>query len=117
MLYYLDSTRNNSDALLTILHHILDFSKIEAGKIDLENQPFELHTCIEEALDLLAPKAAEKKLDLAYLIDDAIPKILVSDVTRLRQVLDNLIGNAVKFTHQSEIVVEVSPAARRATTP
>src|SRR5438094_9950210 len=114
MLYYLDSTRNNSDALLTILHHILDFSKIEAGKIDLEHQPFELHTCIEEALDLLAPKAAEKRLDLAYFVDDAIPKILVSDVTRLRQIIVNLIGNAVKFTHQGEVVIEVSPASRGA---
>src|SRR5437764_2857596 len=114
---YVQATRSSADALLTIINDILDFSKIESGKLELEHHPFELHTCIEEALDLLAPKAAEKKLDLAYLIDDAIPKILVSDVTRLRQVLVNLIGNAVKFTHQGEIVVEVSPASRGARTP
>ena len=96
---YVEATRSSADALLTIINDILDFSKIESGKLELENHPFELHTCIEEALDLLAPKAAEKKLDLSYFVDDSIPKILVSDVTRLRQILVNLIGNAVKFTH------------------
>jgi signal transduction histidine kinase/HPt (histidine-containing phosphotransfer) domain-containing protein/BarA-like signal transduction histidine kinase len=109
---YVEATRSSADALLTIINDILDFSKIESGKLELERHPFELHTCIEEALDLLAPKAAEKRLDLAYFVDDAIPKILVSDVTRLRQILVNLIGNAVKFTHQGEVVIEVSPAAR-----
>ena len=113
---YVEATRSSADALLTIINDILDFSKIESGKLELEHHPFELHTCIEEALDLLAPKAAEKKLDLAYVVDDVIPKILVSDVTRLRQILVNLIGNAVKFTHQGEVVIEVSPAARGART-
>src|SRR6478752_254582 len=94
---YVEATRSSADALLTIINDILDFSKIESGKLELEHHPFELHTCIEEALDLLAPKAAEKKLDLAYIVDDSIPKILISDVTRLRQILVNLIGNAVKF--------------------
>jgi len=111
---YVEATRSSADALLTIINDILDFSKIESGKLELEHHPFELHTCIEEALDLLAPKAAEKKLDLAYMVDDAIPKILVSDVTRLRQILVNLIGNAVKFTHEGEVVIEVTPAARGA---
>src|SRR5437879_1181998 len=111
---YVDATRSSADALLTIINDILDFSKIESGKLELEHHPFELHTCIEEALDLLAPKAAEKNLDLAYIVDDAIPKILVSDVTRLRQILVNLIGNAVKFTHQGEVVIEVTPASRGA---
>src|SRR5689334_19489016 len=109
---YVEATRSSADALLTIINDILDFSKIESGKLELEHHPFELHTCIEEALDLLAPKAAEKKLDLAYIVDDSIPKILVSDVTRLRQILVNLIGNAVKFTHQGEIVIQVTAAAR-----
>ncbi len=108
---YVEATRSSADALLTIINDILDFSKIEAGKLELEHHPFELHTCIEEALDLLAPKAAEKKLDLAYNVDDSIPKILVSDVTRLRQILVNLVANAVKFTSQGEIVVEVTAAA------
>jgi CheY-like chemotaxis protein/HPt (histidine-containing phosphotransfer) domain-containing protein len=114
---YVEATRSSADALLTIINDILDFSKIESGKLDLEHHPFELHTCIEEALDLLSPKAAERKLDLAYLVDDTIPKILVSDVTRLRQILVNLIGNAVKFTPQGEVVIEVSPAARIPRTP
>jgi signal transduction histidine kinase/HPt (histidine-containing phosphotransfer) domain-containing protein/BarA-like signal transduction histidine kinase len=113
---YVEATRSSADALLTIINDILDFSKIESGKLELENHPFELHTCIEEALDLLAPKAAEKKLDLSYSVDDAIPKILVSDVTRLRQILVNLIGNAVKFTPQGEVVIEVKPASRGART-
>jgi signal transduction histidine kinase/HPt (histidine-containing phosphotransfer) domain-containing protein len=108
---YVEATRSSADALLTIINDILDFSKIEAGKLELEHHPFELHTCIEEALDLLAPKATEKRLDLAYNVDDSIPKILVSDVTRLRQILVNLISNAVKFTSQGEVVVEVTPAA------
>ena len=108
---YVEATRSSGDALLTIINDILDFSKIEAGKLELEHHPFELHTCLEEALDLLAPQAAEKKLDLAYAVDDAIPKILVSDVTRLRQILVNLISNAVKFTANGEVVIEVTPAA------
>ncbi len=109
---YVEATRSSADALLTIINDILDFSKIESGKLELENHPFELHTCIEEALDLLAPKAAEKNLDLSYVVDDAIPKILVSDVTRLRQILVNLVGNAVKFTNQGEVVLEVKQASR-----
>jgi CheY-like chemotaxis protein/HPt (histidine-containing phosphotransfer) domain-containing protein len=111
---YVEATRSSADALLTIINDILDFSKIESGKVELEHHPFELYTCIEEAMDLLAPKAAEKNLDLACLVDDAIPKILVSDVTRLRQILVNLIGNAVKFTHRGEVVIEVSSSGRTA---
>src|SRR6476619_1524974 len=109
---YVEATRSSADALLTIINDILDFSKIESGKLELENHPFELHTCIEEALDLLATKAAEKKLDLAYIVDDLIPRILISDVTSLRQILVNLIGNAVTFTHEGEVVIEVKPAGR-----
>jgi CheY-like chemotaxis protein/nitrogen-specific signal transduction histidine kinase/HPt (histidine-containing phosphotransfer) domain-containing protein len=109
---YVEATRSSADALLTIINDILDFSKIESGKMELEHHPFELHTCIEEALELLAPKAVEKNLDLAYNVADAIPKILVSDVTRLRQILVNLVSNAVKFTSQGEVVVEVVLAAR-----
>ena len=108
---YVEGVRGSADALLTIINDILDFSKIEAGKLELEHHPFEIHTCIEEALDLLAVKASEKKLDLVYNVEDSIPKILVSDVTRLRQILVNLVGNAVKFTAAGEVVVEVSPAS------
>ncbi len=114
---YIEAARGSADALLTIVNEILDFSKIESGKLDLEHHPFELHACIEEALDLVAPKAAEKKLDLAYSVDETIPKILVSDVTRLRQILVNLLSNAVKFTAAGEVVVEVSAGAHELRTP
>ena len=107
---YVEAARSSADALLTIINDILDFSKIESGRLELEHHPFELHTCIEEALDLLAPQAAEKGLDLVYQVDDALPKILISDVTRLRQILVNLIGNAVKFTAAGEVVVSVAAA-------
>lgn len=107
---YVEATRSSADNLLTIINDILDFSKIESGKLELEHHPFELHTCLEEVLDLLAPKAAEKNLDLACIVDDAIPKILVSDVVRLRQILVNLLGNALKFTPCGEVVVEVRSA-------
>ncbi len=109
---YVEATRSSADALLTIINDILDFSKIESGRLELENHPFELHTCIEEALDLLAPKAAEKNLDLAYVVEDSIPKILVGDSTRLRQILVNLISNAVKFTPAGQVVIEVFPSAQ-----
>ncbi|MDQ2098586.1 MAG: response regulator [Tychonema bourrellyi B0820] len=102
---FVETIRNSGDALLTIINDILDFSKIESGKLDLENQPFELQNCIEESLELLAPKASEKGLELAYLIDSSVPKKILGDVTRLRQILVNLLGNAVKFTESGEIVV------------
>ncbi len=108
---YVEGTRSSAEALLTIINDILDFSKIEAGKLELEHHPFELHGCVEEALELLAGKAAEKGLDLGYVVDEGLPRVVVSDVTRLRQVLVNLVGNAVKFTATGEVVVEVTPAA------
>jgi signal transduction histidine kinase/HPt (histidine-containing phosphotransfer) domain-containing protein len=114
---YVEATRSSADAMLTIINDILDFSKIESGKLELESHPFELHTCIEEALDLLAPKAAEKNLDLSYRIEDLIPRILVSDVTRVRQILVNLIGNAVKFTPAGEVAIEVKSAGRSPRNP
>jgi PAS domain S-box-containing protein len=102
---FVETIRNSGDALLTIINDILDFSKIESGKLDLENQPFELQNCIEESLELLAARASEKGLELAYLIDSSVPKKILGDVTRLRQILVNLLGNAVKFTESGEIVV------------
>jgi signal transduction histidine kinase/DNA-binding response OmpR family regulator len=105
---FAQTIRSSSDALLTIINDILDFSKIESGKLDLEEQPFELRTCIEESLDLVATRAAEKKLELAYLFDPLTPLKVVGDVTRLRQILVNLLSNAVKFTHEGEILVSVT---------
>jgi CheY-like chemotaxis protein/HPt (histidine-containing phosphotransfer) domain-containing protein len=102
-----ETIRNSGDALLTIINDILDFSKIESRKLELEKQPFELRTCIEDSLDLLAPRAAEKQIDLAYHIDDDVPPTVIGDVTRLRQVLVNLVGNGVKFTARGGVSVEV----------
>jgi PAS domain S-box-containing protein len=102
--------RTSGDALLTIINDILDFSKIESGLLELERQPFELRACVEEALDLLAPKASAKRLELATLIAPEVPSLIRSDVTRLRQVVVNLLGNGVKFTDRGEVVVEVSLA-------
>src|ERR1035437_8123455 len=105
---YLETIYSSSESLLTIINDILDFSKIESGKLELESQPFDLRACIEDALDLLAPKAAEKKLDVACQMDDAIPTRLCGDVTRLRQVLVNLLSNGIKFTSAGEVTVQVN---------
>ncbi|MGL5059009.1 MAG: response regulator [Microcoleus sp.] len=102
---FVETIRTSGDALLTIINDILDFSKIESGKMDLERHPFELQNCIEESLELLAPRASEKGLELAYFIDPSVPKNILGDVTRLRQILVNLLGNAVKFTESGEIIV------------
>ena len=99
--------RDSSDALLTIVNDILDFSKIEAGKMELESAPFEVRNCVESALDLVAARAAEKHLELAYLIDDSVPPAIHGDITRLRQILLNLLTNAIKFTDTGEIVLIV----------
>ncbi|PZO45618.1 MAG: hypothetical protein DCF17_00780 [Shackletoniella antarctica] len=104
---YIEIIRSSGESLLTIINDILDFSKIESGKLELEQQPFDLGICLEEALDLLAPRATEKELELAYLTGPDVPKILLGDVTRLRQILVNLINNAVKFTERGEVVVTV----------
>jgi two-component system, sensor histidine kinase and response regulator len=104
---YVEIIRSSGESLLTIINDILDFSKIESGKLDLEQQPFNLGTCLEEALDLLAPRAAEKGLELAYLTAPDVPKTLLGDITRLRQILVNLLNNAVKFTERGEVVVTV----------
>lgn len=107
---YVETIHGSADSLVTIINDILDFSKIESGRLEIEEHPFNLRTCIEQSLELLAPKAYEKKLDLAYELDDDIPPIVVGDVTRLRQVLVNLVGNAVKFTAQGEVMIKVVPA-------
>ena len=105
---FVEIIRRSGDALLTIISDILDFSKIESGKLELEQQPFNLSVCIEECLDLIAAVAAEKSIKLNYIIADSTPTALVGDVTRVRQILVNLLGNAIKFTAQGEILVTVS---------
>jgi signal transduction histidine kinase/DNA-binding response OmpR family regulator len=108
---YAATIRDSGDALLTIINDILDFSKIEAGRMDIERQPFDLRDCVESALDLVASRAAEKHLDLAYVIDESegeVPAGVLGDVTRLRQILLNLLSNAVKFTEKGEVVLTVT---------
>jgi len=105
---FVETTRNAGDTLLTIINDILDFSKIESGKLDLDTQPFNLRTCLEEALDLLAAKAAEKSLELAYLLPTEVPLHLLGDVSRLRQVVVNLVNNAIKFTPAGEVIITVT---------
>ena len=107
---YVEIARSSSDSLLTLINDILDFSKIESGKIELEAHPYDLRQCVEEAMELLSPKAAEKGLDLASLIEPDVPAVVVGDVTRLRQVLVNLVSNAVKFTSRGEVVISVCRA-------
>jgi PAS domain S-box-containing protein len=104
---YAQILRDSGDALLAIINDILDFSKIEAGQMALEQKPFDLRDCVEGVLDLLAARAAAKGLELSCVIDPAVPPGVTGDVTRLRQVLVNLVGNAIKFTELGEVVVEV----------
>src|SRR5262249_8381089 len=88
--------------LLTVLNDILDVSKIESGRLELEEAPFDVSECVEESLQLVAPKAQEKGLELTYLVEDTVPRSLMGDVGRLRQVLVNLLSNAAKFTPAGE---------------
>jgi PAS domain S-box-containing protein len=108
---FVSTIRTSGEALLTIINDILDFSKIESGKMELEHLPFDLRTCVEETLDLFALPAAGKHLELSYHLAPDVPEFIVGDVTRLRQVLVNLVNNAVKFTPGGSITVEVRPAA------
>lgn len=110
---YASTIRDSGDALLGIINEILDFSKIEAGQMDIETHPFDLRECIESALDLISGKAAEKQLDLAYELDDALPTAISADLTRLRQILLNLLSNAVKFTESGEVVLSVQQTAKK----
>ncbi len=105
---FVSTIRHSGDSLLTLINDILDFSKIESGKLELDYQPFDIRDCIEETLDLLAPKAAEKNLELAYLIYKNTPNLLCGDATRIRQILVNLIGNGLKFTNSGEVIVGVT---------
>ncbi len=104
---FLGMIRSSGEGLLTIINDVLDFSKIESGKVDIEAHPFDIRQCAEEAMELLALKAADKGLDLVLLIAPDVPSIVIGDVTRLRQVLVNLLGNAIKFTARGEVVLTI----------
>jgi CheY-like chemotaxis protein len=97
--------RNGGETLLAIINDVLDFSKIEAGRLELEHAPCSVRDCVETALDIVAHPAAEKGLVLACLIEDSVPEPVTSDPTRMKQILVNLLTNAVKFTEQGEVVL------------
>ncbi len=105
---YVKTVRVSGEALLAVINDILDFSKIESGRLDIELEPFNLRSTIEEGLELVAPMAAEKDLELAYWIDDGTPEAFVGDAGRTRQILVNLLSNAVKFTREGEIFVTLT---------
>jgi PAS domain S-box-containing protein len=105
--HFAEVIRGSGDALLGVINDILDFSKIEAGRLELEATALDLRGCIESALELVTPAAAHKGIDLAYDLDSKAPTGVVGDLTRLRQVLINLLNNAVKFTERGEVVVTV----------
>ncbi len=106
---YAKAVKTSGDTLLSLIEEILDFSKIEAGRLDLDARPFPLVTLVEEVAELLAPRAQAKSLEIAAYVDDRLPEQVVGDATRLRQVLLNLAGNAIKFTEQGGVGIVVEP--------
>jgi GAF domain-containing protein/CheY-like chemotaxis protein/HPt (histidine-containing phosphotransfer) domain-containing protein len=107
---YTGTIASSGEALLAIINDILDFSKIEAGRMDLEQAPFDLRACIESVMELIGPVATRKGLEVGYGIDAGTPETAVGDVSRIRQILLNLLNNAVKFTEEGEIVVSATTA-------
>jgi PAS domain S-box-containing protein len=105
---YVETVRSSGNTLLSVINDILDYSKIEGGKMELESQPFHLRECIAVAVDLVKAAADQKGLVMKYELDQSIPEYFKGDVTRLRQVLVNLLGNAVKFTHDGTIEISVA---------
>jgi signal transduction histidine kinase/DNA-binding response OmpR family regulator len=104
---FVDTVRTSGDLLLSIISDVLDFSKIEAGQLDLEDGAFDVRDAVEEALDLLAVRAAERGVELLCFIEVGVPRVVHGDALRVRQILVNFLSNAVKFTHQGEVVVTV----------
>ena len=102
---YVEVIRSSGDGLLTIINDILDFSKVEAGKLELDLQPFDPQSCIEDALELVASQAYAKGLRLTYELESVLPRVIISDITRVRQILFNLLSNAIKFTDAGDITV------------
>ncbi|MGG4091762.1 response regulator [Paenibacillus lautus] len=107
---YATIIRNSADALVNIINDILDFSKMESGKMELEEYPFDLKSCVQEVFGLFSGEASKKNLELTYYIEDQIPSIIFGDMGRLRQVLVNLVSNAVKFTNEGGVYLVVSLA-------
>ena len=111
-LTYAKAAKTSGETLLSLIEEILDFSKIEAGKLELEARPFALASLVEETVELLAPRAQAKDIEIASFVDDRLPANVVGDAARLRQVLLNLAGNAIKFTEQGGVAVIVEPSER-----
>src|SRR5205085_9223474 len=109
---YTKAARTSGDTLLSLIEEILDFSKIEAGRLDLDARPFALGALVEETVELLSPRAQAKGLDIGSYVDERLGDRVVGDAARLRQVLLNLAGNAVKFTVSGGVSVLVEPGAR-----
>jgi PAS domain S-box-containing protein len=105
---FVETVRASGEHLLMLINDILDFSKIEAGKLEIEEAVFDLRSCVEEALDLIAAKAAEKRLELVFQAAPDLPGAVLGDAGRVRQVLLNLLSNAVKFTDRGEVVIELA---------
>ncbi|MEL6803353.1 MAG: ATP-binding protein, partial [Bacteroidota bacterium] len=105
---YVETIRNSGDALLTIINDILDFSKIELGKLEIESIDYSLPDCVGEVMDLFAPKASIRGLDLLYYFEPEVPRNIVGDPVRFKQILSNLVSNAIKFTPKGEIFVEIA---------
>jgi PAS domain S-box-containing protein len=112
---FVETIRVSGDALLTLINDILDFSKLEAGEMELEILDFDLRSCLEEVADLFAPTAHAKGLELAVLMPPEVPRYLRGDASRLRQILNNLVSNAIKFTHQGEVVIQAEVLQETAT--
>ena len=110
---YVDSIRVSGESLLEIINDLLDFSKFESGHLQLEEAPFALVTSVEETLELIASRATSKGVDLQYLVDPKLPDLVVGDITRLRQILWNLVSNAIKFTERGEVLLELNLAERQ----
>ncbi len=106
---YVKAVKTSGDALLSLIEELLDYSKIEAGKIDLEHRPFALSAMIEDITELLAPRAQARKIEIAAYVDERLPIEVIGDATRLRQVLLNLAGNAIKFTSTGGVALIVEP--------
>ncbi len=102
---YLQTIRKSSAHLLALINDVLDFSKIDAGKLELETAPFDLEEAIFDVMDMLSPLAAQKQIDMAFYYGDDVPQYIVGDVLRFKQILTNLISNAIKFTPDGEIIV------------
>ena len=113
---FVETIRLSGNSLLNLINEILDISKLEAGEMQLETLDFDLATCVEEVVELLAPSAHTKQLEFAYWIDRNVPTLVRGDANRLRQILTNLLGNAIKFTHAGEVTVKVELEAETATT-